>query len=181
MERKKQITLSDNELERIEELYKLWFQPEAGFSNMRAKLKEEFPFYWEKGIFSEILINKAIKEKNSELIEIAIDTASFPNSKEIGLNLMYKLLREDWHYSYEEIVNTLAAVGNLDSLPAIRETVLLNPESIDSFAMHNTAIRTIFDIAGKDALPILLGLRQEIDEEISPTLEKIIKRCQDLQ
>ena len=51
------------------------------------------------------------------------------------VNLMYNLLKEDWHYSHEEIVNTIVAVANLDSLPALREDVIIDPSLINSFTM----------------------------------------------
>jgi len=178
MERKKQIILNDSEFKKIEILYNT---KGLGEMDMITRLKEEFPLYWRKGVFLEMLLNKVIKEKSAELLEFIIDIENFSNYKDRGLNLMYNLLKEDWHYSHEEIVHSISDIGNLDSLPVLREAVLIDPSLIDSFAMHNYAIRAIFDIAGKDALPILLGLRKEIDEDASPTLEKIIKRCEALQ
>ena len=158
MERKKQIILNDSEFKKIEILYNT---KGLGDMDMITRLKEEFPLYWRKGVFLEMLLNKVIKEKSAELLEFIIDIENFSNYKDRGLNLMYNLLKEDWHYSHEEIVHSISAVGNLDSLPALRGAVLIDPPSlIDSFAMHNYAIRVIFDIAGKDALPNIIRFKK---------------------
>lgn len=178
----KQVRFSNEDIEKIKYIYHLFICSKIKSYQMWNKLLEEFPTTRGNGTFSEILINTAIENRDDTLIEIAVSTGNFPNRTKLGLNLMYRLLfKEDWHYSHEEIVNTIIACGKKDMLSILTDIALFDPDHWDSYAIHNKAIREIFSIAGKDALDTLLSLRDKVDEEALPTLEKMIKRCEALQ
>jgi len=179
----KDIMLSENEYKNIKKLYKNEYKKIKKISDakdinskIRSILKKEFPQYWNSGTLCEMLLNRALKEKDDELIEIVLEQFY------IEIEILYQLLfEEDWHYSHEEIVNTIIACGKKDMLSILTDIALFDPDHWDSYAIHNKAIREIFSIAGKDALDTLLSLRDNVDEEALPTLEKMIKRCEALQ
>jgi len=164
--------LSDNEYKKIKKIS----DAKNIDSKLRSILKKEFFMYWNTGVLAEMILNKALKEKDGKLIEILLELFY------IELDTLYQLLfEEDWHDSHEEIVNTIIACGKKDMLSILTDIALFDPDHWDSYAIHNKAIREIFSIADKDALDTLLSLHDKVDKEALPTLEKMIKRCESLQ
>lgn len=138
--------------------------------NLRVEIQEEFGEITSENLRK--LCERAILEKNSELVDCLVEMSSAFSYHNYILDCWNDLLIEDWHTKQEDIIHIIQGIADPCSLPFIEKAIQMKFPFLESYG---TGTRQFMSQCGHALWTINTPEAIEIVRELSHSSDPILK------